>query len=108
LKATKQKLIIEICDYTCFALRINLYIFSCVVHFLREWEMMCKVLATRASLDRHTGVNLAAEVNNTMKEFGLEHCVFACIHDNAANVNVAGKMINGTKDRPIQYRLCGT
>jgi hypothetical protein len=67
--------------------------------------MTCIVLATRASLDRHTGVNLAAEVNNTMKEFGLEHRVFASIHDNAANVNLAGQMINGTKDRPIAFNI---
>ena len=41
--------------------------------------MNCKVLATRASVDRHTGVNLAAEINDTMVEFGLERRVFACI-----------------------------
>ena len=34
--------------------------------------MNCKVLATRASVDRHTGVNLATEINDTMVEFGLE------------------------------------
>lgn len=46
------------------------------MHFLRELEMTCKVLATRASLDRHTGVNLAVEVSDTMKEFGLEDRAF--------------------------------
>ena len=75
------------------------------MHFLREWEMTCKVLATRASLDRHTGVNLAVEVNDTMKEFGLEDRVFACIHDNAANVNLAGQMINGTNERPTAFNI---
>ena len=35
--------------------------------------MNCKVLATRASVDRHTGVNLATEINDTMVKFGLEH-----------------------------------
>ena len=70
--------------------------------------MTCKVLVTRASLDRHTGVNLAAEVNNTVKEFGLEDRLFACIHDNVANVNLAGQMINGTKRADsLQYRLFG-
>ena len=50
-------------------------------------------------------MNLAAEVNNTMKEFGLEDCVFACIHDNAADVNLAGQMINGTKERPTAFNI---
>ena len=50
-----------------------------LIIFLRRWEMNCKVLATRASLDRHTGVNLAAEINDTINEFGLERqCV--CLH----------------------------
>ena len=68
--------------------------------------MTCKVRATRASLDHHTGVNLAAEVNDTMKEIGLEDRVFACIHDNAANVNLAGQMINGAKERPTAFNIC--
>ena len=67
--------------------------------------MVCKVLATRASLGRHTGVNLAAEINETMKEFGLERRVFACIHDNAANINLAGNMINGTEERPNAFNI---
>ena len=50
-------------------------------------------------------MNLAAEVNDTMKEFGLEDRVFACIHDNAANVNLAGQMINGTKERPTAFNI---
>ena len=80
------------------------------MHFLREWEMTCKVLMTRASLDRRTGENLAAEVNDTMKEFGLEDRVFACIRDNAANVNLTGQIINGYKRETdsLQHRLCGT
>ena len=67
--------------------------------------MNCKVLATRASLDRHTGVNLAAEINDTIKEFGLERRVFACIHDNATNINLAGNMIDGTQERPKAFNI---
>ena len=68
--------------------------------------MNCKVLATRASVDRHTGVNLAAEINDTMVEFGLERRVFACIHDNAANISLAGNMIDGTQpDRPKAFNI---
>ena len=67
--------------------------------------MKSRVLATRASTDRHTAVNLAAEINDVVKEFGLERRIFACIHDNAANISLAGSMIDGTQDRPKAFNI---
>ena len=59
--------------------------------------MTCKVRsAARANLDRHTGVNLAVEVKDTMKDFGLK-IVCLPVFYSAANVNLTGQMINGTK-----------
>ena len=70
-----------------------------------RWEMKSRVLATRASTDHHTAVNLAAEINDVVKEFGLERRIFACIHDNAANISLAGSMIDGTQDRPKAFNI---
>ena len=67
--------------------------------------MKSRVLATRASTDRHTAVNLAAEINDVVKEFGLERRIFACIHDNAENISFSGNMIDGTQDRPKAFSI---
>ena len=96
--------------FSCFALLIYiLFYYFFIVGFLREWEMKCKVRsATRANLDRHTGVNLAVEVNDTMKDFGLK-IVCLPVFYNAANVNLTGQMINGTKQRLTAFNIgCAT
>ena len=88
----------------CFA-KPSISYFKFLVSYLVAWELTCKVLSTRARLDRHTTGNLAVEVNDTMKEFCLENHVFACNHDNAANFNLASRMISKSKEIPGAFNI---
>lgn len=56
----------------------------------KDWQLKNSVLATRATEDKHTGVNLAQHVTEIRNEF-LVQCVPAITTDNAANMLVASK-----------------
>ena len=56
-----------------------------------EWRMHSGVLMTRAMPEKHTGDNLADKLIECVEEFGISDKVECCVHDNAANMNCAGR-----------------
>uniref|UniRef100_A0A3B4VA39 BED-type domain-containing protein n=1 Tax=Seriola dumerili TaxID=41447 RepID=A0A3B4VA39_SERDU len=57
-------------------------------HYLTAaWEMKAKVLRTCVMPERHTAVNIAQRLTDTIREWGL--MVFCVIHDNASSMNLA-------------------
>ena len=60
-------------------------------HYLSsDWALHSKVLATRVVHDRHTGTNIASEVNKIFSEFKLDKPL-AIVTDNAANMGIAAR-----------------
>ncbi len=60
-------------------------------HFITDWQLHTRVLTTAGMPERHTGVNIADRMTDTVKEWGIASTlVSALVHDNAANaVNAA-------------------
>lgn len=59
-------------------------------HFIdSSWKLQSVVLGTRYLEDAHTGVNLARIMDEILGEFTTAQNTFICVHDNAANMNVA-------------------
>ena len=59
-------------------------------HYLDNWEIQNKVLATRNMTARHTGLNIGQELNNICAEFRVAKKV-ALVTDNAANMSIAAQ-----------------
>jgi hypothetical protein len=55
---------------------------------------------TRAMPERHTGENLAIRLKDCVDEFGLKGRVVACVHDNARNMDLAGRLCPDWQDLP--------
>ena len=63
-------------------------------HYLTsEWPLEETVLSTEASEERHTAVNIANCIREVVDKFALRSKVVACVHDNTANVMLAGSML---------------
>ena len=60
-------------------------------HIDSEWHMHSCVLMTRDMPEKHTGDNLADRLTECVSEFGLDGKIECCVHDNAANMNCAGR-----------------
>lgn len=62
-------------------------------HFVNKsnWNMESIVLATSFIEVTHTAENLRSIIENILDEFGIQGKLFACIHDNAANIKLAMK-----------------
>lgn len=60
-------------------------------HFINTctWTMRHVVLATRLMEESHTAVNLREKLENILEEFRISQKSFLCVHDNAANINLA-------------------
>lgn len=57
-------------------------------HFIKDWQLYCKILATRPLEARHTGAHIAEKVLELKDEFKIER-VGALVTDNAANMLLA-------------------
>jgi hypothetical protein len=67
------------------------------VHYLVESNMRQKVLATKAVYRAQTGIVVAEEIGDILKEFGVFDKVVAVTVDNAANMDVAIKRLQFVK-----------
>ncbi|KAJ8344468.1 hypothetical protein SKAU_G00317970 [Synaphobranchus kaupii] len=57
-------------------------------HYITDsWELKSRVLRTTIMPERHTAVNIAQRLKETIEEWGLN--VFCTIHDNASSMNLA-------------------
>jgi len=50
--------------------------------------------------ERHTGANLAAGLNDCVEEFQLKGGITACVHDNACNMDSAGRLCDKWENLP--------
>ncbi|KAJ4929913.1 hypothetical protein JOQ06_018933 [Pogonophryne albipinna] len=58
------------------------------VHYITDtWELKSRVLRTTIMPERHTAVNIAQRLKETIEEWDL--VVFCTIHDNASSMNLA-------------------
>ncbi|XP_077085820.1 E3 SUMO-protein ligase ZBED1-like [Siphateles boraxobius] len=64
------------------------------LHYVREGQSIEKVLRTRAVYKVQTGIAVAEEIEGILEEFGVKEKVVAATVDNAANMDVAVKMLN--------------
>ena len=71
------------------SLRNHGYI-TVTAHFILEWKLHTKILATRKVVERHTGVNIANLLLKIHDEFKIGS-VPALVTDNAPNMQVAAK-----------------
>ncbi len=68
-------------------------------HYIDDkWNMHSPVLMTRAKPQRHTGVNLANELEAAFEEFKIEDKITAVVTDNAANVKCAVSRLGRIED----------
>ncbi len=59
-----------------------------IAHYITDsWELKSRVLQTTIMHERHTTVNIAQRLNETMEEWGL--VIFCTIHVNASSMNLA-------------------
>ena len=62
-------------------------------HFITaEWDLKEAVLSTEASEDCHTAANIARTLRAVADNFQIRRKVTSCVHDNAANITLAGSM----------------
>ena len=64
-----------------------------------DWVLETNVLATRVVTERHTGSNIAKEVDNIIKEFEIKSLI-ALVTDNAAN------MVGAARDLEVAHINC--
>ena len=57
-------------------------------HFIKDWTLCSKTLATRIIDERHSGVNIAKAICDIASDFEIES-ISCLVTDNAANMSVA-------------------
>ncbi|XP_078695029.1 E3 SUMO-protein ligase ZBED1-like [Branchiostoma floridae x Branchiostoma belcheri] len=70
--------------------RVADHYMTITVHYLKDWQLQCKVLQTLKGEVRQTGENITVEIDECLKDFQLEGKVRAMTTDNAR------AMINAT------------
>ncbi|XP_065197184.1 zinc finger BED domain-containing protein 4-like [Sycon ciliatum] len=76
-------------------------------HFLDDnWDLQSVVLATRPLDDRHTAVNIAAQLKEIVEEFGISEKVVAIVHDEARNMVAASTLLQADSDSDVQGVVC--
>ena len=75
------------------------------VHFINpdSWKLESGVLTTCKFADRHTADNIAAKLNAEITRFGLDERVTAIVHDQAANMKKALRLM-APDDKPERMR----
>ena len=59
-------------------------------HYVNEaWQLQSQVIGTRVVDKRHTGQNIAEEINQLTTKFQISNLLIAAVHDNASNMDVA-------------------
>ena len=68
-------------------------------HYIDDkWKMHSPVLLTRSKPQRHTALNLAAELEEAFNEFSIQEKVTAVVTDNAANIKCAVSRLGQIED----------
>ena len=100
----KSNIISELCEVNHIALTCDVWTsltqdhyLTVTVHYLVEGSMRQKVLPTKAVYTAQTGIVLAEEIGDILKEFGMFEKVVAVTADNAANMDVAIKRLQFVK-----------
>ncbi|XP_065177356.1 uncharacterized protein LOC135808138 [Sycon ciliatum] len=76
-------------------------------HFLDDnWDLQSVVLGTRPLDDRHTAVNIAAQLKEIVEEFGISERVVAIVHDEARNMVAASTLLQADSDSDVQGVVC--
>ncbi|XP_030192974.1 zinc finger BED domain-containing protein 1-like isoform X1 [Gadus morhua] len=103
-KIEKSNLISELSEVSHIALTCDgwtsltqEHYLTVTVHYLVESNMRQKVLATKAVYRAQTGIVVAEEIGDILKEFGVFDKVVAVTVDNAANMDVAIKRLQFVK-----------
>ena len=76
------------------------------VHFLNNsWELQSFVLATRPMDGSHTAANIAEHIRSIADEYGIADKITAVVHDEAANMVVAGRLLDWSSEVCAAHRL---
>ena len=59
-------------------------------HYIKDWNLYSKTLATRLIDERHSGINIAKAISDIAADFEIES-IPCLVTDNAANMSVAAK-----------------
>ncbi|XP_078574851.1 E3 SUMO-protein ligase ZBED1-like [Branchiostoma floridae x Branchiostoma japonicum] len=71
--------------------RVADHYMTLTVHYLKDWDLECKVLQTLKAEVQQTGENITVEIDQCLAEFGLEGKVTSMTTDNArAMLNATG------------------
>ena len=89
--------LIEFMTDTCVSLTTDLWTsigtrsyITLTAHFIKNWKLEAKLLATRPLDEKHTGANIATTVLKLKEEFKIRS-IGALVTDNAANMLVAAR-----------------
>ena len=67
---------------------------TCYYVHATEWHLVTCVLETVAFPGSHTGIRIAEFIKSTVRRFSLRNeLVVGVVHDEAADVNLAGKLL---------------
>ena len=73
---------------------------SYTAHYITDdWNLESKVLSTHCSEERHTAENLAKDIAQTEKAWGIDKLLFqpVYVHDNASNATKAPKVMDNPR-----------
>lgn len=70
----------------CWSSRNLLPFMTITVHFIKDAEMISRVLSTFAVPESHTADNLASRLEDVAKEWGIVDKVICVVTDNGANI----------------------
>lgn len=72
------------------------------VHFISDsWQLQSGVLTTCKFSERHTAENIAAKLNSEIARFGLQDKVTAIVHDQAANMKKALRLLGDSTESEV-------
>ncbi|XP_060782296.1 uncharacterized protein LOC132889619 [Neoarius graeffei] len=72
--------------------RVTDHYMTLTVHYLKDWDLQCKVLQTLKAEVQQTGENITVELNECLREFELEGKVRVMTTDNARAMINASNM----------------
>jgi hypothetical protein len=70
----------------CWSSRNLLPFMTVTVHYIKNAEMISRVLSTFSVPESHTADNLALSLEDVAKEWGIPDKVFCVVTDNGANI----------------------
>lgn len=68
---------------------VDSYFTITAYHLTEDWQLMYRILQTRAVHESHTGANIAEFLQNAAQEWGIADKNLVFVTDNASNMTVA-------------------